>query len=167
MNSLLFSDGIVQNNARYISADTQGLVVATAQAHNEASSPESEHIPVEILQNNARYISADTQGLVVATLVESNRNALGTDVIVDAVLVDDKPTTFYKDRRTLLKIGIFVIVTIAVAVAVSVVATVLLLGERNNESSVVESVAPSSFDSSTPTLSSPSPPTFNPSSRYV
>ena len=118
-----------------------------------------------MLQDNATCISQDntntpdTQGLVVATLVESNRNIFGTNVIVDAVLVDDKPTTFYKDRRTLLKIGIFAIV----AVAVSVVATVVLLGERNNETPVVESLAPSPFGSSTPTRTLSQSPSSSPS----
>ena len=71
-------------------------------------------------------------------------------MIVDAISVDDKPTTWYKDRQILLIIGIFVIV----AVAVSVSSTVLLLGERNNELSLLESVPPSSSPSTSnaPTL---------------
>ncbi len=106
---------------------SNGQQLSDAEAHNEASSPESEHMLVETSQDNARYISegnpfiTDTQGLVVATLVES-----GVDVIVDAIVVDDTPTAWYKDRQTLLIIGFFVII----AVAVSVFATVLLLGEK-------------------------------------
>ena len=136
----------------HTSNTSNGQYSSDAEAHNKVSSPDSEHVPVEKPQDNERYISqdnyntTDTQGLVVATLVESDKNILGTDVIVDAIVVNDKLTTWYKDRRTLLIVGIIVVV----AVAISVSATVLLLGERNNESSVVESVAPSLFDSSTP-----------------
>ena len=129
-----------------------------AEAHNETSAPSSEQEPLEILQDNAQYISQDnsythdTQELVVAILVESNKNILGTDVIVDAIVVDDKPTTWYKDRRTLLIVGIIVVV----AVSITVFVTVLLLDERNDESPAVESMAPSTMPSEAPTLS-PSP----------
>jgi len=85
--------------------------------------------------------------------------AVRTDVIVDAIAVDDKPTKRYKGRRFSLIFGIVIIV----AVAISVLATLFILGERNNEPSVVKSATPSPFGSSTPTrapslslLSSPS-----------
>ncbi len=137
-----------------------------AEAHNEVASPESEHVPLEIPQDNARYtsqnnsITTDTQGLVVATLVESNTNILGTDLIVDAIVVDDNPTTWYKDRRTLLIVGIIVVV----AVAVSVSATFLILYRRNNESHDADSVTPSP---TLPSTMSSEAPTVTPSTQIL
>jgi len=151
------------------------------EAHNEAATFESEHDSLEIPQDNARYISqensntTDTQELVVATLVESNRIIFGTDVIVDAIVVDNEPTTWYKDRRILLIIGIFVVVAIVMSGAVNS----QLSGDGNNVLFVLQSAAPSSFDSKLPTralsLSPSSPPstmpseapTFSPSLRIL
>jgi len=74
-----------------------------AEAHNEASLLDSNHTPVRTSHENARYNSNAryTQELVVATRVKRYRNIHGLDVIVDDIVVGDKPTTWYKDRQTL------------------------------------------------------------------
>jgi len=112
----------------HTSNTSNGQHSSDAEAHNEVSSPDSEHVPMEMPQDNERYISreTDTQGLVVATLVESDKNILGTDVIVDAIAVNDKLTRCYKDRRTLLIVGIIVIVAVAVSVSAKEIMSRLL-----------------------------------------
>ena len=124
----------------------------SSDSEANVASPESQDNARCTSQENS--IATDTQGLVVATLVESNRNILGTDVIVDAIPVDDNPTTWYKDLRILLIIGIFVI-----AIAISVFITILLVGGRKTP---VESLAPSLFESSKPTRT----PSQSPSSSH-
>jgi len=127
-----------------------------AQEHNEPSLSESYHIPAQSSQDNAQFISHDTpdiQGLVVASLVESNRDIYGTDVIVDAIVIDDKPidnkpTPWY--RRTFLMLGILVVA----AVAVSGIVTALIFGESKGTETVpvFQSVVPTLFHSDTPSM---------------
>ncbi len=124
----------------------------TQQSHDV----EPGSIPVESSHYNAQFISRDTpnaEGLVVATLVESNRDIYGNDVIIDAIVIDDRPiedktTPWY--RRTLLMFGIIVIIAAAVSGAV----TIFLFGESDGTDTVpvFRSVAPSFFPSNTPSM---------------
>ena len=90
---------------------------------DEISSYERQHadesqIPavMGLSQDNALRESVNAEALLVATLVDET-NDLTTDVIVDAIIVDEKATPWYKDRRNL-------IVTILMIAAVTVTAVV-------------------------------------------
>lgn len=77
---------------------------------NESSCPESERIAVESTHDGARFLSrnaTDDQELVVATLIESDHDIFRTNIIVDAIVVEDSPddkspTPWYVYRRNLI-----------------------------------------------------------------
>ena len=131
-------------------------------APNE-SSPTNEPHYVSIEPSHAINTSqetADNEGLIVATLVDSD-NDFATNVIVDAIAVEDKPiddnqVPWYKNHRTLFVFGTLVISSVAIAAAVF-----FLLREGNSDEVLVfRSVPPSPFLSLIPT----DPPTLMPSS---
>jgi len=122
------------------------------EASNESSCPESEHIAVESSHDGARFLSrnaTDDQGLVVATLIESDHDIFRTNIIVDAIVVEDSPddkspTPWYVDRRTLI-FGIIVIAAVAISGAIA-------SSNNNDEELVAQSVAPSPSNSYTSTM---------------
>jgi len=140
---------------------------AAAEEHKESSISESEDIRLQSSQDNAQFISEDTpntQGLAVATLVESNRDIFETNIIVDAIVVndnpiDENPTPWY--GRTLLMFGIIVIAAVAVSWAI----TALIFRKNEPPSANIPTRTSSLSPSSSPTTSNA--PSLNPSSRAL